>query len=120
MRDYVVQTGPLHTFDALYDSRWEKIRNVQSHPTIQITARPGTKRLFMAEHTRSMEKELRFVSTFLESIIAGHRIIFGMRDANQRKARALTDVLIKQKKLSWFEIRTVNRLPAEVAEWIHR
>ena len=105
MRDYVVQTGPLRTFEGLYDSRWEKIRNVENHPTIQITVRPGTKRLFMAEYSRSTGKELRFVSGFFESVIAGHRIIFGMRDVNQGKARALADTLVKQKKLNWFDTK---------------
>lgn len=103
MSTYLVQKGPLNTFDDLFDDRWEKIRNVESHPVIQITGRGEGGRSFMAEYARSAEEEMTFVSGFFGSVIAGHKVLFGIRDVAGGKAGELREALKGQEKLGWFD-----------------
>lgn len=104
MKDYVVQAGPLRTFETLYDGRFEKFRAVGDYHTIEITAKPTTQRRYMNSMTRSAEREVLFVSSFFQPLAKGHRTLFGMRDVVQGNAYKLGAKLKDQKKIKWAEM----------------
>lgn len=103
MTDYIVQTGPLKTFDGLFDPRLEKLRGVADCHTIQIAPRRVTQRRVIAQLNRPVESELRFVQFFFSAITADHRTIFGIRDVTGGKAGQLAAALLKHGKLRYFE-----------------
>lgn len=105
VKDYVVQAGPLRTFETLFDPRFEKIRQVADYHTIEINGKPGTQRRIIADLQRSADREIRFASAFFASVARGHRTIFGLRDVFQGKAAALARKLGAQSKLKWAEMR---------------
>ena len=103
MKDYVVQAGPLRTFDTLFDGRFEKFRAVGDYHTIEITAKPTTQRRFMNDMKRSSEREVSFVSSLFQSLSKGHKTLFGIRDVTQGNAYKLGGKL-KSQKLRWSEM----------------
>jgi hypothetical protein len=104
VKDYVVQSGPLRGFDALFDNRFDKLKHVADFHTIQITGKPTTQRIHFNRLSRSTERELAFVSTFFASVAAGQRAVFTIRDAANARASELVKKLNNQKQL---------RLPGE-------
>ena len=104
MKDYVVQSGPLRGFDALFDNRFDKLKHVADFHTIQITGKPTTQRIHINRLSRSTERELAFVTTFFSSVAAGQRAVFTIRDAGGARAAELVKKLNNQKEL---------RLPGE-------
>jgi hypothetical protein len=103
VKDYVVQAGPLRTFDRLYDPRFEKFRAVADYHTIEILAKPGTRRRFMNDMKRSTDREIEFVSTFFAAAAKDHRTLFGLRDVAQGQALRLGAKLKDQDKIRWME-----------------
>ncbi len=103
MKDYVVQAGPLRTFEALFDPRLEKFRAVADYHTIEITARPGTQRIYMQELRRSSDQEITFILSFFSAVAKDHRTVFGLRDVTQGRTFQLGDRLKKQARLKWAE-----------------
>lgn len=99
MKDYVVQSGPLRTFDSLFDNRFDKLKHVADFHTIQITGKPVTQRIVINRLSRSTERELAFVQTFFSSVAAGQRAIFTIRDAAAARASELVKKLNNQKEL---------------------
>ncbi len=95
MQDYVVQSGPLRSFEGIYDPRFEKLRLIADYHTIQIFSKPVTRRIVMAEIKRSAPRELRFAAGFFAPFAEGHRTIFGIRDVAGGKAGALASKLLK-------------------------
>lgn len=99
MKEYVVQSGPLRTFDALFDNRFDKLKHVGDYHTIQITGKPTTQRIHIAKLSRSTERELAFVSTFFASVAAGQRTVFTMRDVAAARGQDLIHKLNRQDEL---------------------
>lgn len=104
MKDYVVQAGPLRTFERLFDGRFEKMRAVGDYHTIEISAKPTTQRRYMNSMGRSADREVQFVSTFFQPLAKGHRTLFGIRDVVQGNAYKLGAKLKDQKKIKWSEM----------------
>jgi hypothetical protein len=103
VKDYVVQAGPLRTFEALFDGRFEKFRAVGDYHTIEITGKPTTQRRFMNDIRRSAEREVLFVSSLFQALAKGHKTLFGIRDVTQGNAYKLGGKL-KDQKLKWSEM----------------
>lgn len=105
VRDYVVQAGPLRTFETLYDGRFEKFRAVADYHTIEINARAGTVRRVMAAIKRADDtvREVLFVSDFFKALARGHRTLFGIRDVSQGNAYKLGGRLKDQTRVKWAE-----------------
>ncbi len=104
MKDYVVQAGPLRTFDTLFDDRFQKFRTVGDYHTIEISAKPTTQRRYMNSMARSAAREVLFVSAFFQPLAQGHRTLFGMRDVVQGNAHKLGAKLKDQRKIKWAEM----------------
>jgi hypothetical protein len=103
VKDYVVQAGPLRTFDRLFDGRFEKFRAVGDYHTIEIIAKPATQRRFMHDLRRSASREVEFVSHLFQALAKGHRALFGLRDVSQGNAYKLGGKLKDQTKIRWSE-----------------
>ncbi len=86
MTEFVVQAGPLRTFEALYDPRSGKARQVADFHTIELVSRDKGRTGVLAEIGRSHDREMRFVASFLKAVLQDQRVVFGMRDANQGRA----------------------------------
>jgi hypothetical protein len=99
--EYIVQAGPLRTFEALFDPRSGKTRQVADYHTIELVSRDRTRSGVMAALRRSADQEIRFVSSFLRAAQTGHRLFFGMRDANQGRAWHLAHRLKDQARFPW-------------------
>ena len=104
MKDYVVQSGPLRTFDGLYDNRFDKLRPVADYHTICIIGKPTTQRVVMASLSRSSDRELQFVSTLFSALAGGAHAIFGLRDITGGKAGDLAKKLWAQDKIKWHKM----------------
>ena len=89
----VVQSGPLRTFDGLFDNRFDKLKHVADYHTIQITPKPVTQRIHINRLRRSADQELTFVSAFYATVGAGHKTVFGMRDVSAAKGEELNKAL---------------------------
>jgi len=98
--EYVVQSGPLRTFDALFDNRFDKLKHVADFHTIQITAKPVTQRIHINRLRRSSERELNFVSAFFAAVASGQRSVFVMRDVGAGRGAELVRKLNLRKQLS--------------------
>lgn len=101
--DYVVQAGPLRTFETLFDGRFEKFRAVGDFHTIEISAKPATQRRYMNSMKRSSEREVLFVSSLFQTLAKGHKTLFGIRDVTQGNAYRLGGKL-KDQKIKWSEM----------------
>lgn len=100
MGEYVVQSGPLRTFDHLFDPRFEKLKAAGDYHTIVITNRPVTVRRIMNQLKRAVSKEIAFVSTLFAPFAQGHKAIFGIRDiTGMGKTTELLKRLQNQKAL---------------------
>jgi hypothetical protein len=102
LAEYVVQSGPLRTFDHLFDPRFEKIKAAGDYHTVVISKRPVTVRRVMAEIKRAVSKEITFVSSLFAPFAQGHRTVFGIRDiTGMGKSTELLKKLQGQKALQW-------------------
>jgi len=104
MKDYVVQSGPLRTFDVLYDNRFEKLRPVGDYHTVCITGKPTTQRIVMASMSRSSDREILFVSSLFTALAGGAHAIFGIRDITGGRASELAKKLWAQDKIKWHKM----------------
>jgi hypothetical protein len=104
VKDYVVQSGPLRTFDVLYDNRFEKLRPVGDFHTISITGKPTTQRVHIAKMSRSSERELKFVSTLFSALAGGAHAIFGIRDITGGRAGELSKKLFAMDGVMWHKL----------------
>lgn len=104
MKDYVVQSGPLRTFDVLYDNRLEKLRPVGDYHTICITGKPTTQRIVIASMSRSSERELKFVSSLFSALAGGAHTIFGLRDITGGRAGGLSKMLHGMDGVRWHKM----------------
>lgn len=104
MKDYVVQSGPLRTFDVLYDNRFEKLRPVADYHTISITGKPTTQRIMIARMSRSQDRELKFVSTLFTALAGGAHAIFGLRDITGGRAGELSKKLFAMDGVKWHKM----------------
>ena len=104
MKDYVVQSGPLRTFDVLYDHRFDKLRPVGDYHTISITGKPTTQRVIINRMNRSSERELQFVSTLFSALAGGAHAIFGIRDITGGKAGKLSKKLFETDGVQWHKM----------------
>jgi hypothetical protein len=101
VRDYVVQSGPLRTFDVLYDNRYEKLRPVGDYHTICVTGKPTTQRIAMASMSRSSEREIKFITALFTALAGGAHAIFGLRDITGGKAGGLAQKLFGLDGINW-------------------
>lgn len=108
MRDYVVQSGPLRTFDVLYDNRFDKLRPVGDYHTISITGKPTTQRIHINKMSRSSDRELKFVSTLFSALAHDNHAIFGIRDIIGGKAGKLSAQLFKGEGVQWHKMTYGN------------
>ncbi len=100
MGEYVVQSGPLRTFEHLFDPRFEKLKAAGDYPAIVLTNRPVTVRRVMAEIKRAVAREITFASALFAPFAESRRTIFGIRDVSgMGKAGALVKRLQNQKEL---------------------
>jgi len=99
--DYVVQAGPLRTFETLYDPRSGKTRQVADFHTIELVTRDRSHRGALSELSRSHDREMRFVASFLKAVLQDQRVVFGMRDAHQNRAWLLGRKLQGQPDRRW-------------------
>lgn len=104
MKDYVVQSGPLRTFDVLYDNRFDKLRPVGDYHTISITGKPTTQRVHINRLSRSSDRELQFVSTLFSALAGGNHAIFGIRDIIGGKAGKLAKKLFETNGVEWHKL----------------
>jgi hypothetical protein len=104
VREYVIQSGPLRTFDVLYDNRFEKLRPAADYRTICITAKPTTQRVVIAAMHRSSAQEITFVSTLFSAIAGGAHAIFGLRDITGGRASELLQKLRDQDAIKWHKM----------------
>ena len=104
MKDYVVQSGPLRTFDVLFDPRLEKLRPVGDYHTISITGKPTTQRIHVNKMGRSSQRELEFVSTLFAALAGGAHAIFGIRDIIGGKAGKLAKKLFETDGVQWHKM----------------
>jgi hypothetical protein len=104
--EYVVQSGPLRTFENLFDPRFEKIKAIGDYHTVVINKQPVTVRRVMAEIKRAVSKEIVFVSSLFAPFAQGHRTIFGIRDVSgMGKATELLKKLQPQKGIKWTHLQ---------------
>ena len=101
MKDYVVQSGPLRTFDSLYDNRYDKLRPVGDYHTICIIGKPVTERIAIQSMSRSSSQEIKFVSTLFGALARDARAIFGLRDITGGKAGELAKRLLSLQGIPW-------------------
>jgi hypothetical protein len=104
VKDYVVQSGPLRTFDVLFDSRFDKLRPVGDYHTISITGKPTTQRIHINQLSRSSERELQFVSTLFSALAGGNHAIFGIRDIIGGKAGKLAKKMFDSDGVQWHKM----------------
>jgi hypothetical protein len=104
VKDYVVQSGPLRTFDVLYDNRFDKLRPVGDYHTISITGKPTTQRVHINRLSRSSDRELQFVSTLFSALAGGNHAIFGIRDIIGGKAGKLAKKLFETNGVEWHKL----------------
>lgn len=98
MKEYVVQSGPLRSFDSLYDNRFDKLKHVGDFHTILITGKPTTQRIHINRLSRSSDRETGFVSAFFASVAVGQKTVFAMRDVGTGRASELAKRLARQKE----------------------
>jgi len=108
VKDYVVQSGPLRTFDVLYDQRFDKLRPVGDYHTISITGKPTTQRVHINRLSRSSERELQFVSTLFSALAGDNHAIFGIRDIIGGKAGKLAKKLFDTDGTAWHKMTYGN------------
>jgi len=104
VKDYVVQSGPLRTFDVLYDHRFDKLRPVGDYHTISITGKPTTQRIHINKMGRSSDRELRFVSALFAGLAKDNHAIFGIRDIIGGKAGKLASKLFENDEYKWHKM----------------
>jgi hypothetical protein len=104
VKDYVVQSGPLRTFDSLYDHRYDKLRPVGDFHTICIIGKPVTERIAIRSMSRSASQEIKFVSTLFSALAGGNNVIFGLRDITGGKAGELAKKLFSLEGIKWHKI----------------
>jgi hypothetical protein len=101
VKDYVVQSGPLRTFDSLYDNRYDKLRPVGDFHTICVIAKPVTERIAIQSMSRSASLELTFLTALFTELAGGNNVIFGLRDITGGKAGELAKKLFKAEGVKW-------------------
>jgi hypothetical protein len=99
--EYIVQAGPLRTFETLFDPRSGKTKAVADYHTIELVSRDRSRPGVLAELRRSADQEIRFLESFLRATRTGHRLFFGMRDANQGRAWMLSQRLKGRDGTPW-------------------
>jgi hypothetical protein len=104
VKDYVVQSGPLRTFDVLFDPRFDKLRPVGDYHTISITGKPTTQRIHINRLSRSSDRELQFVSTLFSALAGGNHAIFGIRDIIGGKAGKLAKKMFDSDGVDWHKL----------------
>jgi len=104
VKDYVVQSGPLRTFDVLFDPRFDKLKPVGDYHTISITGKPTTQRVMINRMNRSSERELDFVSTLFSALAGGAHAIFGIRDIAAGKAGKLAKKMFETDGIQWHKM----------------
>jgi len=110
VREYTVASGPLRTYDALFDPRFEKMRVVGDYHTILLTEKPVTTRLHINALRRTVDpgRQTVFVSSLFSPLAQGARTVFGIRDITGQKAAALAKKLWNQDALNWHRLNYGN------------
>ena len=101
MKDYVVQSGPLRTFDSLYDNRFEKLRPVGDFHTIAVMGKPGTQRIAIRSMSRSASQEIKFLAALCTALAVDEKVIFGLRDITGGKGAGLAKQLFSMEGIKW-------------------
>jgi hypothetical protein len=101
VKDYVVQSGPLRTFDSLYDNRYDKLRPVGDFHTICIIGKPVTERIAIQSMSRSASQEITFLTALFTELAGGNNVIFGLRDITGGKAGELAKKLFRLDGVPW-------------------
>jgi hypothetical protein len=104
VKDYVVQSGPLRTFDSLYDNRYDKLRPVGDYHTICIIGKPVTERIAIQSMSRSASQEIKFISALFGTLAGGNNVIFGLRDITGGKAGELSKKLFGLDGIKWHKL----------------
>jgi len=104
VKDYVVQSGPLRTFDSLYDNRYDKLRPVGDYHTICIIGKPVTERVAIASMSRSASQEITFLSALFTALAGSNNVIFGLRDITGGKAGELAKTLFRLEGVKWHKL----------------
>ena len=103
MTDYVVSSGPLHTFEHLYDARLDRIKGLRDYPTLTIIAKSLADHRF-SEYRRDPVRELAFASTFMASVAPKQTVLCGFHDVHARKGILLEAALKDQSRIRWTTI----------------
>jgi len=104
MKEYVVQSGPLRTLDAIYDPRFANLKPMADYHTILITAKAVTRRLHMQSLSRSSDREITFVKKLFGDLAQGARTLVGLKDITSSKAAAFAKKLWDQDALKWHKL----------------
>jgi hypothetical protein len=104
LKDYVVQSGPLRTFDGLYDDRFEKLRPVGDFHTICITGKPVTERIAIRSMSRSASQEYKFLTALFTALAGDSSVLFGLRDITGGKAGGLAKQLFSMDGIKWHKL----------------
>jgi hypothetical protein len=90
MSEYTLASGPLSTFDFLFDPKLERIRD---HPAITLTPKSLPDKKF-GDYRRDASAEIRFLAALLGAAAPGHHVLGGYLDTDAGKsgdlARSLT------------------------------
>ena len=101
MKDYVVQSGPLRTFDSLYDNRYDKLRPVGDYHAICVIGKPVTERIAIQSMSRSASLEISFLTALFTELAGDNNVIFGLRDITGGKAGELAKKLFRLEGVPW-------------------
>jgi hypothetical protein len=104
LKDYVIQSGPLRTFEGLYDNRFEKLRPAGDFHTICLMGKPGTQRIAIRTMSRSASQEIKFISALFPALAGDAHAIFGLRDITMGKAGQLAKALFSKDGIKWHKL----------------
>jgi len=104
VKDYVVQSGPLRTFDVLYDNRFEKLRPVGDFHTICIIGKPVTERIAIQSMSRSSSQEFKFLAALFSALAGDASVLFGLRDITGGRAGGLAKLLFSMEGIKWHKL----------------
>ncbi len=108
MTEYIVSTGPLRTFDHLYDKRLDRFPDIGNFHTIELGIRHGAEKAYLTDFERVPALEWAFLQTFFDAAAMGKPLIYGFRDVEKcmgAKLRARLEK-VQELKSTWLRYFT--------------
>src|SRR5262245_56157106 len=99
MPEYVAATGPLRSFDQLYDARLDRLPDIGKFQTLQLSIKGASD--YLSEYKRDGELEWVFIQGFFDTAAMGKPVIYGMRDVEKAVAAKLAQRLEKAQEMPW-------------------